>query len=129
MLCRAIVLVLLLSLFAENGAQLDEVKDQNRQKSQQQSTTQAQQQQQQQEKSGQTNNNSSNTNTGKNTNPAGPTPEIVVARLSATTLASSAECALDIQKHCAKGMKKPINNQRVLQCIDDLDNVRNSKFY
>lgn len=41
----------------------------------------------------------------------------------ATPLASSSECKLDIQKYCNKGGEQIISNLKVLQCVDDLDNV------
>ena len=41
-----------------------------------------------------------------------------------TPLASSNECKDDVQKYCNKGVTKPLPNLKVLQCVDDLDNVR-----
>lgn len=40
-----------------------------------------------------------------------------------TQLASDEDCRLDVQKYCAKGSKQSLSNLKVLQCIDDLDNV------
>ena len=40
-----------------------------------------------------------------------------------TQLASDENCRTDVQKYCAKGSKQSLSNLKVLQCIDDLDNV------
>lgn len=40
-----------------------------------------------------------------------------------TQLAGSEECQTDIQKYCGKGSTQLLSNLKVLQCVDDLDNV------
>lgn len=40
-----------------------------------------------------------------------------------TQLATNEDCQGDVQKYCAKGSKQSLSNLKVLQCIDDLDNV------
>jgi len=45
-----------------------------------------------------------------------------VARLASVQLAASEECMADIKKYCGGGYKM-ISNLKVLQCVDDLDNV------
>lgn len=45
-------------------------------------------------------------------------------RPSSTPLAASSECKADVQKYCNKGGEKLLPNLKVLQCVDDLDNVR-----
>jgi len=51
-----------------------------------------------------------------------------VARLASVQLAASEECMADIQKYCAGGGGyKMISNLKVLQCVDDLDNVSFSR--
>ena len=40
-----------------------------------------------------------------------------------TPLSTSAECKLDVQRHCTNGADKIITNLKVLQCVDELDNV------
>lgn len=47
-------------------------------------------------------------------------PETLV---SSTALSLSLECKADVQKYCNKGIARSINNLKVLQCVDDLDNV------
>ena len=42
---------------------------------------------------------------------------------SPTPLASSRQCQSDVQKYCNKGSAQLISNLKVLQCVDDLDNV------
>ena len=42
---------------------------------------------------------------------------------SSTPISGSIECQLDVQKYCTNGNKQLISNLKVLQCIDDLDNV------
>jgi hypothetical protein len=42
---------------------------------------------------------------------------------SSTPLASSRQCQSDVQKYCNKGSPQLISNLKVLQCVDDLDNV------
>ncbi len=46
-----------------------------------------------------------------------------VAPLAPIQLIDSKKCKVDIQKYCVKGGLKSISNFKVLQCIDDLDNV------
>jgi hypothetical protein len=49
-----------------------------------------------------------------------------VARLFSVQLAASEECMADIRKYCScsgGGGYKMISNLKVLQCVDDLDNV------
>ena len=46
-----------------------------------------------------------------------------IARQLVTPIASSLECKTDVQKYCNKGSNKVLPNLKVLQCIDDLDNV------
>jgi hypothetical protein len=48
-------------------------------------------------------------------------------RSSPTPLATSEECILDVQRYCSKGTKQMISNLKVLQCVDELDNVSFSK--
>jgi hypothetical protein len=43
--------------------------------------------------------------------------------VSSMSLANSPECKADIRKYCIKSGSKLIVNLKVLQCIDDLDNV------
>jgi len=43
--------------------------------------------------------------------------------IASTSLANSLECKADIQKYCIKGVLKLISNLKVLQCVDDLDDV------
>ncbi len=45
------------------------------------------------------------------------------SQAAVTQLAGSDECKNDIQKYCGKGNSQLISNLKVLQCIDDLDNV------
>jgi len=40
-----------------------------------------------------------------------------------TQLAANEACASDVQKYCGKGNPQLITNLKVLQCVDDLDNV------
>lgn len=40
-----------------------------------------------------------------------------------TPLAASTQCKFDIQKFCNKGSQQLLSNLKVLQCVDDLDNV------
>jgi hypothetical protein len=42
---------------------------------------------------------------------------------SSTQLAASDECKADVLKYCGKGSQQLISNLKVLQCVDDLDNV------
>jgi len=44
-------------------------------------------------------------------------------RSPSTQLAASEECQVDIKKYCGKGSQQLISNLKVLQCVDDLDNV------
>jgi hypothetical protein len=44
-------------------------------------------------------------------------------RSTSTQLAADENCKTDIQKYCAKGSTQLLSNLKVLQCIDDLDNV------
>jgi hypothetical protein len=41
-----------------------------------------------------------------------------------TPIANSNECKVDVQKYCNKGSQQLLSNLKVLQCVDDLDNVR-----
>jgi hypothetical protein len=55
-------------------------------------------------------------------------PASINQRLSAspavsTSLANSPQCKGDIRRYCVKGGTQFIPNMKVLQCIDDLDNV------
>lgn len=52
-----------------------------------------------------------------------PVQSVAVARQPVTPIASSPECKADVQKYCNKGNEKILANLKVLQCIDDLDNV------
>ena len=52
-----------------------------------------------------------------------PAPSASVVRQPVTPIASSPECKTDVQKYCNKGNEKILANLKVLQCIDDLDNV------
>lgn len=51
-------------------------------------------------------------------------PRVEQRRPPPTPLASSIECKDDVQKYCSKGVNKLLPNLKVLQCVDDLDNVR-----
>jgi hypothetical protein len=53
----------------------------------------------------------------------GRKPIVSPPRSTSTPLASSVECKADVQKYCAKGSQQIISNLKVLQCVDDLDNV------
>jgi hypothetical protein len=44
-------------------------------------------------------------------------------RSRAVPLWDSTECKADVQKYCSKGSTAAIPNLKVLQCVDDLDNV------
>jgi hypothetical protein len=44
-------------------------------------------------------------------------------RLMPNQPAPSIECKVDIMKYCAKGNSRMISDLKVLQCVDDLDNV------
>ena len=48
-------------------------------------------------------------------------------RATPTQLASDENCQADVQKYCGKGSSQLLSNLKVLQCIDDLDNV--SRFF
>jgi hypothetical protein len=50
-------------------------------------------------------------------------PSASVVRSPVTPISSSPECRTDVQKYCNKGNEKVLANLKVLQCIDDLDNV------
>ena len=52
-----------------------------------------------------------------------PPPPPQQPRSLGTPLASSPECQFDVQKYCNRGSQQVISNLKVLQCIDDLDNV------
>jgi len=52
-----------------------------------------------------------------------PRPLDSARRSSPTPLASSDECRPDVERYCSKGTKKMISNLKVLQCVDELDNV------
>jgi hypothetical protein len=45
------------------------------------------------------------------------------SRSQSTQLAADENCKTDIQKYCTKGSAKLLSNLKVLQCVDDLDNV------
>jgi len=49
------------------------------------------------------------------------------SRSQSTQLAADDDCKADIQKYCAKGSRQLLSNLKVLQCVDDLDNVSFSK--
>ena len=53
-----------------------------------------------------------------------PNQPIAPRRSPASPLATRDECKADVQRFCSKGADKPISNLKVLQCIDELDNVR-----
>ena len=54
---------------------------------------------------------------------ANPPLNVDKRRPSPTPLAASSECKADVQKYCNKGGEKLLPNLKVLQCVDDLDNV------
>jgi len=47
----------------------------------------------------------------------------ITSSSSSLSLASSMDCKADIQKYCVRGGTKLISNLKVLECINDLDNV------
>jgi hypothetical protein len=59
-------------------------------------------------------------NTG---NSPGQVPAGSNSRSQSTQLAADDSCKGDIQKYCGKGSSKLLSNLKVLQCVDDLDNV------
>ena len=50
-------------------------------------------------------------------------PAASVSRSRSTQLSASEECKADVQRYCNKGSQQLITNLKVLQCVDDLDNV------
>lgn len=44
-------------------------------------------------------------------------------KISRKPLSTSPECQADVQKFCKKGADSVLPNLKVLQCVDDLDNV------
>jgi hypothetical protein len=55
--------------------------------------------------------------------PMAQRPAESVGRSRSTQLSDSVECAADVQRYCNKGRQQLITNLKVLQCVDDLDNV------
>ena len=55
--------------------------------------------------------------------PPAPPQAQRVASLPPTPLGTSAECKSDVQRYCTNGADKIITNLKVLQCVDELDNV------
>jgi hypothetical protein len=56
-------------------------------------------------------------------NPSSSDQSLNPAESAYTLLATSPECTADIQRYCVKGGTKLIINLKVLQCVDELDNV------
>ncbi len=56
-------------------------------------------------------------------NPSSSNQLLNPAEPAHTLLATSPECTADIQRYCVKGGTKLIINLKVLQCVDELDNV------
>ena len=55
--------------------------------------------------------------------PPAPSQAQRAASLPPTPLGTSAECKSDVQRYCTNGADKIITNLKVLQCVDELDNV------
>jgi hypothetical protein len=55
--------------------------------------------------------------------PVVPGKKLNGSQSSTIPLVSSVECKADIERYCLKGGSKIVSNLKVLQCINDLDNV------